>query len=96
MKIWLDAQLSPDIAAWITFEFGYECIAVRDLGLRDASDIEIFEAAKRADIVLITKDGELFGSAVGTHQMKQYVRYSDGRFGKRWIFSRAVKPWLKL
>jgi len=56
MKLWLDAQLSPEMAVWITEHFGYDAIAVRDVGLRDASDVEIFRAAKQADIVLITKD----------------------------------------
>lgn len=58
MKLWLDAQLSPEMAVWITQHFGYEAVAVRNLGLRDASDIEIFNAAKRADIILITKDSD--------------------------------------
>ena len=42
MKIWVDAQLSPAIAAWInrTFE-GIEAESVRALGLRDAIDSEL-------------------------------------------------------
>ena len=47
MKIWTDAQLSPTIAKWIDEEFDVEAKAVRDLGLRDASEPEIFEAARR-------------------------------------------------
>ena len=58
MKLWLDAQLSPEIGDWITEHFGYEAVAVRDVGLRDASDVEIFKAAKQADVVLITKDSD--------------------------------------
>ena len=46
MTIWVDAHLSPAIAAWITSTFGIEAIALRDLGLRDAEDPEIFEAAR--------------------------------------------------
>jgi len=40
MKIWVDAQMSPAIAAWIRGEFAVEAEAVRDLGLRDAEDKE--------------------------------------------------------
>ncbi|MGH9782607.1 MAG: DUF5615 family PIN-like protein [Terriglobia bacterium] len=58
MKLWLDAQLSPEMAEWITKEFEYEAVAVRDVGLRDASDVKIFRAAKQADVVLITKDSD--------------------------------------
>ena len=56
MKIWLDAHLSPAIAEWITSEFGIEAFALRELGLRDAEDIEIFNSAREADAIVITKD----------------------------------------
>ena len=58
MKLWLDAQLSPEMASWIAKEFAIETVPVRDVGLRDASDIQIFEAAKQADVVLVTKDSD--------------------------------------
>ena len=32
MIIWLDAQLPPSIATWLTATFGIESHAVRDLG----------------------------------------------------------------
>lgn len=56
MTIWTDAQLSPAIAIWISRNFPFSSIAVRDLGLRDATDLEIFQAAKRANVVVMTKD----------------------------------------
>jgi predicted nuclease of predicted toxin-antitoxin system len=58
VKLWLDAQLSPEIAAWITDNFAIEAVAVRDVGLRDATDLEIFTAAKQAAVVVITKDSD--------------------------------------
>jgi predicted nuclease of predicted toxin-antitoxin system len=58
MIIWLDAQLSPSVAAWIRATFGIECHAVRDLGLRDAKDPSIFQAARAADAVVMTKDSD--------------------------------------
>lgn len=56
MKIWIDAQLSPAIANWINIEFDYDAVAIRDLGLRDAEDPEIFDSARRAEAVVMTKD----------------------------------------
>lgn len=56
MKIWIDAQLSPAIAGWIQQYFGVEYTALRDLGLRDATDKEIFFAAKDEDVIVMTKD----------------------------------------
>ena len=56
MTIWLDAQLPPSIAAWVRATIGIECHAVRDLGLRDARDASIFQAARDAGAVVMTKD----------------------------------------
>lgn len=59
MTIWIDAQLSPDIAGWIQSSFeGVHAAAVRDIGLRHAEDPEIFEAARTADAVVLTKDSD--------------------------------------
>jgi len=52
----LDAQLSPSLAVWLSRRFKLEAVAVRDLGLRNAEDHEIFNAARKADVVLVTKD----------------------------------------
>jgi predicted nuclease of predicted toxin-antitoxin system len=54
--VWIDAQLSPQLARWLSLKYGIEASAVRDLGLRNAKDREIFLAARRADAVVLTKD----------------------------------------
>jgi predicted nuclease of predicted toxin-antitoxin system len=57
MIIWIDAQLSPSLALWINQNFsGIEAKSVRALGLRDASDMEIFSQAKNAGAKVMTKD----------------------------------------
>lgn len=56
MTIWVDAHLSPAIAAWITNTFKLTALALRDIGLRDAEDPEIFEAAKAQGVIFMTKD----------------------------------------
>ncbi len=58
MTIWVDAHLSPAIATWITSTFGITALALRDIGLRDAEDPEIFEAAKAQGVILMTKDSD--------------------------------------
>lgn len=58
MIIWLDAQLSPALAPWIQSTFGVEAHALRDLGLRDATDEEIFKAAHAASVTVMTKDSD--------------------------------------
>jgi predicted nuclease of predicted toxin-antitoxin system len=54
--LWLDAQISPAIAVWLRMRFDLDAVGVRDLGLRDAEDMEIFRAAKAAGAVVMTKD----------------------------------------
>ena len=66
MKIWIDAQLSPAIAGWIASTFGVEATALRELGLRDATDLEIFWAARQASAVVVTKDSD-FVDLVNLH-----------------------------
>ena len=58
MIVWIDAQLSPDVALWITGTFGVEARAIRDLGLRDAKDREIFQAARGTGTIVMTKDSD--------------------------------------
>ena len=58
MTLWLDAQLPPHLAIWIQQTFSINAIALRDVGLRDATDIAIFDAAKITNAVLISKDSD--------------------------------------
>jgi predicted nuclease of predicted toxin-antitoxin system len=58
MIIWLDAQLPPSIAEWISANFRVQAHAVRDLGLREARDMAIFQAARAATAVVMTKDSD--------------------------------------
>ena len=58
MTLWLDAQLSPTLAVWLRMRFDLDAVAVRDLGLRDASADEIFAAARMAGVVVMTKDSD--------------------------------------
>jgi predicted nuclease of predicted toxin-antitoxin system len=58
MTIWLDAHISPSLAKWITDTLGVPATAVRELGLRDAKDLQIFRAARAANTIILTKDAD--------------------------------------
>lgn len=59
MTLWIDAQLSPALAAWINREYpDLQAHSVRSLSLRDAEDVEIFRAAREAEVVVMTKDSD--------------------------------------
>jgi predicted nuclease of predicted toxin-antitoxin system len=46
------------MAGWIMEQFGVEAKALREIGLRDAEDGEIYQAARQSNIVIITKDSD--------------------------------------
>jgi len=58
MKVWLDAHLSPATASWLGETLGLDAVPVRDLGLLTATDVEIFDAARAAGAVVMTKDAD--------------------------------------
>lgn len=58
MMIWVAAQMSPAIAAWISSNFAVNAVAIRNLGLRYSEDKEIFEAARRENAIVMTKDSD--------------------------------------
>jgi predicted nuclease of predicted toxin-antitoxin system len=58
VTLWLDAHLSPALAAWLTAHCDVVCTSVRDLGLRDAGDRQTFMAARDAGVVVVTKDAD--------------------------------------
>ena len=55
MKFLIDAQLPPALAHWLR-EAGYDAQAVRDVGLREAGDGEIWRYAQAQGRVIVTKD----------------------------------------
>jgi predicted nuclease of predicted toxin-antitoxin system len=60
--LWIDAQLSPALAPFVTDLFGaalaIEASSVKWLGLRDATDEAIYAAAREAGAIVLTKDAD--------------------------------------
>lgn len=56
--LWLDAQLPPQLAAWLRAVRRIDAKALRELGLRDAGDREIFDAARANNVILLSKDAD--------------------------------------
>jgi len=53
MTIWVDAHLSPRIALWISANYPVTAQPLREIGLRDAGDDEVFAAARTAGIIVL-------------------------------------------
>ena len=57
MKLLIDAQLSPSLAAWINRTFSdIHADSVWSLELRDKSDKQIFEYASENGYIIVSKD----------------------------------------
>ena len=84
MTLWLDAQLPPQLASWIQQTLTINAIALRDLGLRDANDSAIFDAAKKANVVLISKNSD-FVELVMRHGAPPKLNWLNQR-GQRQLF----------
>jgi predicted nuclease of predicted toxin-antitoxin system len=80
MILWIDAQLSPFLASWISATFNIDAVPLRDLGLRDATDRDIFLAARREAAIVFTKDSDFvrlvqdLGSRFSTLGNSGYMR----------------------
>lgn len=49
MILWLDAHISPRLVPWIRESSGMDVIHVRDLGLREAEDLDVMPLARPAE-----------------------------------------------
>jgi predicted nuclease of predicted toxin-antitoxin system len=59
MIVWIDAQLSPALAPWITGSVpGVQAFSLRHLGLQHAEDLDVFMAARDTGAIVITKDSD--------------------------------------
>ncbi len=83
MNIWLDAQLPPAVAGWITERFKVTATPLRDLGLRDSTDREVFLAARKAGAVVMTKDGDFVRLLEGLGPPPQIVWLTCGNTSNR-------------
>jgi predicted nuclease of predicted toxin-antitoxin system len=58
VKFIVDAQLPPGLARYLADRFRVRASHVRDLGLRDADDLTIFQYAKKMSLIVVTKDSD--------------------------------------
>ena len=86
MTIWVDAQLPPALAGWLTEQFGVEAANLDSVGLRQAQDIEIFQHARRPGHVIMTKDDDFVDivTRLGPPPQILWVTCGNGRSWGSW------------
>lgn len=99
MIIWVNAQLPPAIANWMSENFNVEAVAVRELNLRDATDPEIFIAARNASAIVMTKDSDFVELVTGRGTPPQVIWLTCGNTTNarlREILTQALPSAIKL
>lgn len=68
----LDANLSPETAAFLRATFGYDVVDLAGLGLAHLEDPDVVEYARRTNRVIVTFDHDI---------PERYFRELPGQFG---------------
>lgn len=93
MQVWTDAQLSPALAGWFRDALGVQAHAVRDLGLRDAEDLVIFDHARNAGAVVLTKDRDFLDLLERLGPPPQVVWLTCGNTSNAYLRALLVRVW---
>ncbi|WP_217992542.1 DUF5615 family PIN-like protein [Longimonas halophila] len=96
-KIWIDAQLSPALAAWINRTYDdINAQSVQAVGLRDAEDEKIFQAVRDANVIVMSKDSD-FLNLLDRHGLPPKVIWvtcgNTSNQRERFSGKRFCQPW---
>ena len=89
MRFLVDAQLPPALAAWFTGQ-GHPAQAVRDVGLRNATDTVIWNTSRQQGWILVTKDEDFVERGLQTLDGPQVVWLRIGN-----CTNRVLLAWLE-
>ena len=92
MKILIDAQLPPALAKMLC-EQGADAVAVRDIGLRDASDSEIWHYALQNQAAIVTKDEEFIERSLTSQQAPVIIWLRIGKSTNRMLQQWVLPLW---
>jgi predicted nuclease of predicted toxin-antitoxin system len=92
--LWVDAHISPKLCPWIRRQFALEAVHVRDLGLREAEDPEIFDRAREAQVVVFTKDEDFLDlvGRLGTPPQVLWLRCGNMSNARLWRILAGALP----
>ena len=92
MKFIVDAQLPPRLADWLR-DKGHEALALRDVGLRDAADPEIWRRAGDQGAIIVTKDEDFAAMAARSAVGPQVLWVRTGNLLNRVLLQRFEAAW---
>ena len=91
MKFIVDAQLPPALAEWLR-DKGHDAVAVREIGLRNADDGDIWSYARAENAIVVTKD-EDFRQLAATAPDARVLWVRVGNAVNRVLLARFERAW---
>ena len=92
MRFLVDAQLPPGLAAWLRAK-GHDATTVRDLGLRDAPDPEIWQRAHENGQIIVTKDEDFAALAASKGEGPCVLWVRCGNLVNRLLLASFERAW---
>jgi predicted nuclease of predicted toxin-antitoxin system len=91
----VDNQLPPALARFIQIEFKLRAVHVIGVGLRDASDAEIWSYVSKSDSVLISKDEDFVNMVLQLPTAKLiWIRFGNCR--KAFLLDQFRRMWSRI
>ena len=91
MTIWIDAQISPHLALWLSKQFSVEAKSLEFLELDEAEDDEIFAFAKEENAVILTKDEDFIRLQAHLGSPPQIIWVSCGNTSNQYLRALLTK-----
>jgi predicted nuclease of predicted toxin-antitoxin system len=91
--VWVDAQLPPALAGWLRELGEGQAVHVEDLGLLSADDPEIFEKARQAGAVVVTKDSDFVQLQERFGPPPRVLWITCGNRSNRFLKDLIVRSW---
>jgi predicted nuclease of predicted toxin-antitoxin system len=92
LRFLIDAQMPPMLAAWLKLK-GHDASAVRDLGMRDASDSAIWAHAAADGAIIVTKDEDFAQLAAIDPEGPTVLWVRTGNLVNRLLLARFEHAW---
>ena len=95
LRFFVDAQLPPALAAFLCAK-GHDAVAVREIGLRDADDPDIWERARAEGAIIVTKDEDFAQFVAANDDGPRVLWIRSGNLLKRVLLARFENVWPEL
>ena len=93
LLVWVDAQLPPALSRWIEAPPHIQVVHVSEIGLLTAEDPEIYEKARSAGAVVLTKDEDFVQLQEHRGAPPQLVWLTCGNLNNRTLKRLLLSRW---